>query len=117
MDVTAPGYASNKQSHLRRLHRIEGQVRGLQRMVTEDTYCIDVRPRFPPPSELWRLWRWSFSKNTWTTASPMRSKAVARRRTSRSRRLPRRSRASSVRDAARLSRAQRRRSPSQQMKP
>lgn len=42
MDVTAPGYASNKQSHLRRLHRIEGQVRGLQRMVTEDTYCIDV---------------------------------------------------------------------------
>ncbi|HKE53597.1 MAG TPA: metal-sensitive transcriptional regulator [Actinomycetota bacterium] len=36
------GYAMNKK-HLRdRLRRIEGQVRGLQRMVDEDTYCIDV---------------------------------------------------------------------------
>ena len=36
------GYAMNKQ-HLRdRLRRIEGQVRGLQRMVDEDQYCIDV---------------------------------------------------------------------------
>jgi DNA-binding FrmR family transcriptional regulator len=37
-----PGYADNKDGHLRRLRRIEGQVRGLQRMVEEDTYCIDV---------------------------------------------------------------------------
>ena len=36
------GYAMNKK-HLRdRLRRIEGQVRGLQRMVDEDQYCIDV---------------------------------------------------------------------------
>jgi DNA-binding FrmR family transcriptional regulator len=32
----------NKQDHLKRLRRIEGQIRGLQRMVEEDTYCIDV---------------------------------------------------------------------------
>lgn len=36
------GYASDKDDVLRRLRRIEGQVRGLQRMVDEDTYCIDV---------------------------------------------------------------------------
>jgi CsoR family transcriptional regulator, copper-sensing transcriptional repressor len=37
-----PGYADQKSAHLRRLRRIEGQVRGLQRMVAEDVYCIDV---------------------------------------------------------------------------
>ena len=37
-----PGYADNKQAHLKRLRRIEGQIRGLQRMVEQDTYCIDV---------------------------------------------------------------------------
>lgn len=37
-----PGYSSNKPDHLARLKRIEGQIRGLQRMVDEDTYCIDV---------------------------------------------------------------------------
>jgi DNA-binding FrmR family transcriptional regulator len=42
MDHNSPGYADNKQAHLKRLRRIEGQVRGLQRMVEEDAYCIDV---------------------------------------------------------------------------
>ena len=37
-----PGYATNKDEYLKRLRRIEGQVRGLQRMIDEDTYCIDV---------------------------------------------------------------------------
>jgi DNA-binding FrmR family transcriptional regulator len=37
-----PGYATNKDDYLKRLRRIEGQVRGLQRMIDEDTYCIDV---------------------------------------------------------------------------
>jgi DNA-binding FrmR family transcriptional regulator len=36
------GYAANKKDLLDRLRRIEGQVRGLQRMVEEDTYCIDI---------------------------------------------------------------------------
>ncbi|WP_214411556.1 metal-sensitive transcriptional regulator [Sphaerisporangium fuscum] len=36
------GYTDSKQDHLRRLRRVEGQVRGLQRMVEEDKYCIDV---------------------------------------------------------------------------
>jgi DNA-binding FrmR family transcriptional regulator len=36
------GYEMNKQDYVKRLRRIEGQIRGLQRMVEEDTYCIDV---------------------------------------------------------------------------
>jgi CsoR family transcriptional regulator, copper-sensing transcriptional repressor len=37
-----PGYHDNKTAYLARLRRIEGQVRGLQRMVDEDVYCIDI---------------------------------------------------------------------------
>ncbi|MGH9092163.1 MAG: metal-sensitive transcriptional regulator [Acidimicrobiales bacterium] len=37
-----PGYSERKDAVLRRLRRIEGQVRGLERMVEEDRYCIDV---------------------------------------------------------------------------
>jgi CsoR family transcriptional regulator, copper-sensing transcriptional repressor len=36
------GYSENKDSYLLRLRRIEGQVRGLQRMVESDKYCIDI---------------------------------------------------------------------------
>ena len=36
------GYISDKDRYLRRLKRIEGQTRGLQRMIEEETYCIDV---------------------------------------------------------------------------
>ena len=37
-----PGYAETKKAHLRRMARIEGQVRGIARMIDEDKYCIDV---------------------------------------------------------------------------
>mgnify|MGYP000938885898 CR=1 FL=1 len=36
------GYTARKEDHLTRLRRIEGQVRGISRMVEEDVYCIDV---------------------------------------------------------------------------
>ena len=36
------GYAAEKEALIRRLHRIEGQVRGIERMLEEDRYCIDV---------------------------------------------------------------------------
>jgi CsoR family transcriptional regulator, copper-sensing transcriptional repressor len=42
MDSKQPGYADVKDDVLIRLRRIEGQVRGLQRMVEGDVYCIDV---------------------------------------------------------------------------
>jgi CsoR family transcriptional regulator, copper-sensing transcriptional repressor len=40
--ATTPGYSANKRAVQQRLRRIEGQVRGLQRMVNDDEYCIDV---------------------------------------------------------------------------
>ncbi|MFF7249507.1 metal-sensitive transcriptional regulator [Embleya sp. NPDC008237] len=36
------GYSGRKDEHLKRLRRAEGQIRGLQRMVSEDEYCIDI---------------------------------------------------------------------------
>ncbi|TFC21802.1 metal-sensitive transcriptional regulator [Cryobacterium sp. MDB1-5] len=36
------GYMSNKDAYLKRLRRIEGQARGLQGMVADDKYCIDI---------------------------------------------------------------------------
>ncbi|MDL5158571.1 metal-sensitive transcriptional regulator [Actinomycetospora termitidis] len=36
------GYSEHKDAHLRRLKRVEGQVRGIARMVESDQYCIDV---------------------------------------------------------------------------
>jgi DNA-binding FrmR family transcriptional regulator len=41
-DTATTGYIDNKDTLLKRLRRVEGQVRGLQRMVESDTYCIDV---------------------------------------------------------------------------
>lgn len=36
------GYSAGKDALVKRLHRIEGQVRGIERMVADDRYCIDV---------------------------------------------------------------------------
>jgi DNA-binding FrmR family transcriptional regulator len=36
------GYSKNKEALIKRLHRIEGQVRGIERMVEDDRYCIDI---------------------------------------------------------------------------
>lgn len=40
--MTEYWYSQDREALLKRLRRIEGQVRGLQRMVDEDTYCIDI---------------------------------------------------------------------------
>jgi DNA-binding FrmR family transcriptional regulator len=40
--VETHGYAADKDALIKRLHRIEGQVRGIERMVEQDRYCIDV---------------------------------------------------------------------------
>jgi CsoR family transcriptional regulator, copper-sensing transcriptional repressor len=41
-DTKTPGYTASKDELLTRLARVEGQVRGVTRMVEEDRYCIDV---------------------------------------------------------------------------
>jgi DNA-binding FrmR family transcriptional regulator len=40
--AAGPGYAATKDQLLKRLSRVEGQIRGVARMVEEDRYCIDV---------------------------------------------------------------------------
>jgi len=40
--IDMPAYTASKDDLLKRLRRVEGQIRGLQRMVEADTYCIDV---------------------------------------------------------------------------
>ena len=40
--MATPGYLDDKAAVLARLKRVEGQIRGLQRMVEDETYCIDV---------------------------------------------------------------------------
>ena len=39
---TSPGYMQHKDDYTRRMKRIEGQVRGIARMVDEEKYCIDI---------------------------------------------------------------------------
>ena len=41
-DQTSVGYSTEKANYLKRIARIEGQVRGIKRMLEDDTYCIDV---------------------------------------------------------------------------
>ena len=41
-NMATPGYKASKEQLLKRLARVEGQVRGVTRMVEEDRYCIDV---------------------------------------------------------------------------
>lgn len=41
-DQAKPGYGGSKDDYAKRMRRIEGQVRGIARMIDEDTYCIDV---------------------------------------------------------------------------
>jgi DNA-binding FrmR family transcriptional regulator len=41
-DAATHGYTENRDAVLKRLRRIEGQVRGVERMVAENRYCIDV---------------------------------------------------------------------------
>lgn len=40
--MTAPGYTQNRTQLLTRVNRLEGQVRGVGRMIDEDRYCIDI---------------------------------------------------------------------------
>lgn len=40
--ATPRGYTSHKDDHLSRLHKVEGQVRGITHMVDTDRYCIDI---------------------------------------------------------------------------
>lgn len=53
MATQARGYTATKEDLLARLARIEGQVRGVARMVEEDRYCIDVVTRSTQSEQPW----------------------------------------------------------------
>ena len=63
-----PGYTDQKGAIQKRLRRIEGQVRGLQRMVDEDTYCIDVLDQVSAATKALQAVASSCSTTTWRTA-------------------------------------------------
>ena len=42
LETKTRGYSADKDALIKRLHRIEGQVRGIEKMVDEDRYCIDI---------------------------------------------------------------------------
>src|ERR1044071_4558424 len=42
MTEAAHGYSSHKENYAKRMRRIEGQVRGVAKMIDEDKYCIDI---------------------------------------------------------------------------
>lgn len=41
-DAAKPGYSPNKENYAKRMRRIEGQVRGVAKMIDDDKYCIDI---------------------------------------------------------------------------
>ena len=51
------GYVAHKDSYAKRLRRIEGQVRGIAKMIEEDKYCIDILTRSAPPTVPYGQWR------------------------------------------------------------
>ena len=42
IETQTRGYSADKDALIKRLHRIQGQVRGIEKMVEEDRYCIDI---------------------------------------------------------------------------
>jgi len=42
LETKTHGYTAGKEALVKRLHRIEGQVRGIEKMVEDDRYCIDI---------------------------------------------------------------------------
>jgi DNA-binding FrmR family transcriptional regulator len=71
------GYTADKDKLQARLRRIEGQVRGLQRLVDEDAYCIDVLTQIAAVNAALRGVRCCCWTTTCATASAMRSRARA----------------------------------------
>jgi hypothetical protein len=70
------GYIHHKDEYLNRLRRIEGQARGLQRMVEEEKYCIDILTQVSAMTRALQSVRSDSSMSTWLTASSMRPKPV-----------------------------------------
>ena len=62
------GYTATKDQLLARLRRIGGQVKGIEGMVEDDRYCVDVLPRSPPCRRRWTRSRSACSTTMRATA-------------------------------------------------
>ena len=80
MNETHPGYVSDRDAILKRLSRIEGQVRGVRGMVEDDAYCIDVLTQLGAITKALDGVGLGSSKTTPTTACAAQSSAAARGR-------------------------------------
>ena len=87
-----PGYVDNKDAIQKRLRRIEGQVRGLQRMVDEDKYCIEVLDQISAVTKRAPGRRHGIARRPSVALRGRRVDAGRRGRARRWRRRPRRSR-------------------------
>ena len=96
--IVSRGYSDDKEAIGKRLRRIEGQVRGLQRMIDEDRYCIDILEQVSAATRALQSVALPYSTTTWPTAWPRRVRAAATRRPRSSVRRRRRSHAWCVRE-------------------
>ena len=78
---TMAGYSDHKEDVQKRLRRVEGQVRGLQRMVGEDAYCTDVPRGSQPPPKLYSPSLSSVCESTCRTVSKTPFRPADQRRT------------------------------------
>ena len=87
-DTGTRGYINRKDDYLRRLRRIEGQARGLQRMSEEEKYCSDILTQVSAMTKASSRCRWDFWTSTSTTALSRPRPRVGARLTRRSRKPP-----------------------------
>jgi len=85
------GYISRKDDYLKRLRRIEGQARGLQRMVDEEQYCIDILTQVSAMTKALQAVSIGLLEDHMNHCVVDAAGSVTRRRARRSRRPPRRS--------------------------
>jgi DNA-binding FrmR family transcriptional regulator len=74
------GYHADKPALVKRLHRIEGQVRGIEKMVNEDRYCIDILTQIAAVNTALESLAFRILDNTSTTASPAPSPQATRQK-------------------------------------
>ena len=81
-----PGYAGDRQALVNRLHRIEGQVRGIKRMLDDDRYCIHILTQISAVGTALDSLALQLLDGPSSTVSPTRWPRATRRRSRRRRR-------------------------------
>ena len=80
MAVAAYAYLEDKEALIGRLHRIEGQVRGIERMVSEERYCIDILTQISAATTALDAMALKCWKAKWARVSPVHWHQATRQR-------------------------------------